>query len=105
MMKHPVDLSIFRQRPTPRLIIGLVVIGVSYIIGWPAVAALAFLAVWFKEPLIAVIGCPTIYVLSHVVFIIGAWIMHAPQHMGILTKYVIQSFIKKYSSNNFYQKS
>jgi len=97
-MEHPVELSIFRRRPTPRLIIGLILIGVSYIIGWPAVAAFGVLAVWYKEPLIAVIGGPVIYGLSHVVFIFGAWLTGVHQHLGTLMKYALQAFIKKYST-------
>jgi hypothetical protein len=100
MMEHPVDLSILRRRPTPRLITGLILIGVSYIIGWPAVATFGVLAVWYKEPLIAVIGGPVIYGLSHVVFILGAWLTGMSQHLGTLIKYALQSFIRKYSSKN-----
>ena len=99
ILENPADLSEFKERPTPRVITGLILMGFSYIIGWPAVAALGVLAVWLKEPLIAIIGCPTIYVLSHVVFIIGALLSRTPHYMGTLTKYAIQRFIKKYSSN------
>jgi hypothetical protein len=56
------------------------------------IAALSVLAIWFKEPLIAVIGCPTTYALSCVVFIVGAWLSRAPHYMGILARYNIQSF-------------
>ena len=97
-MENPVDLSEFKERPTPRVITGLIMMGFSYVIGWPAVAALGVLAIWFKEPLIAIIGGPTIYGLSHVIFIIGAWLARAPHYMGTLTKYAIQRFIIKYSS-------
>jgi hypothetical protein len=95
MLDHPADLSEFKERPTPRLIIGLILMGLSYVIGWPAVAALSVLAVWFKEPLIAIIGCPTTYALSCVVFIVGAWLSRAPHYVGILARYTIQSFLKK----------
>ena len=95
ILANPVDLSEFKERPTPRLITGLILMGFSYIIGWPAVAALGALAVWFNEPLIAIIGCPTTYGLSHVVFIIGAWLARAPHYMGKLARYTIQLFIKK----------
>jgi hypothetical protein len=97
IMENPVDLSEFRQRPTPRLIIGLFLMAFSYVIGWPAVAALGVLAVWYKEPLIAVIGGPAIYTFSYVVFILGAWLARAPHYIGTLIKYAIQRFIIKYS--------
>jgi len=95
ILENPADLSEFRERMTPRLIIGLILMVLSFIIGWPAVAALSVLAIWFKEPLIAVIGCPTTYALSYVVFIIGAWLSRTPHYMGILARYTIQSFLRK----------
>lgn len=95
ILENPADLSEFKERPTPRVITGLILMGFSYVIGWPAVAALGFLAVWLKEPLIAIIGCPTIYGLSHVVFIIGAWLSRAPHYMGTLARYTIQRFLRK----------
>jgi hypothetical protein len=95
IMENPADLSEFKERMTPRLITGLILMALSFIIGWPAMAALSVLAVWFKEPLIAVIGCPTTYALSYVVFIIGAWLSRAPHYMGIMARYTIQSFLRK----------
>lgn len=95
ILENPADLSEFKERMTPRLITGLILMALSFIIGWPAVAALSFLAVWFKEPLIAVIGCPTTYALSYVVFIIGAWLSRAPHYMGIMARYALQSFLRK----------
>jgi len=95
ILENPTDLHEFKEHPTPRLITGLILMGFSYIIGWPAVAALSALAVWFREPMIAIIGCPTTYGLSYVVFIIGAWLARAPHFMGILARYTIQYFLKK----------
>jgi CHASE2 domain-containing sensor protein len=95
IFEHPADLSEFKERPTPRLITGLALMVLSFIMGWPAVAALSVLAVWFKRPLIAVIGCPATYALSYVVFIVGAWLSHAPHYMGVLARYTLQSFLRK----------
>jgi len=101
LMENPADLSEFKQRPTPRLITGLFLMAFSYVIGWPAIAALGVLAVWYKEPLIAVIGGPTIYAISCLVFLFGAWLARAPHYLGTLTKFATQSFIRKYSTKNF----
>ena len=95
ILENPTDLSEFNERPTKRLITGLILMGLSYVIGWPAMAALGVLAVWLKEPLIAIIGCPTTYALSHVVFIIGAWLVRAPHYMGTLARYTIQVLLRK----------
>jgi len=95
MLDNPADLSEFKERMTPRLITGLILMVLSFIMGWPAIAVLSALAVWFKEPLIAVIGCPTTYALSCVVFIVGAWLSRAPHYMGILARYNVQVFFRK----------
>jgi hypothetical protein len=95
ILEHPADLAEFRERPTPRLIAGLILMGLSYLIGWPAVAALVFLAAWMNEPLIAVIGCPATYGFSYVVFIAGAWLARAPHYMGLLTRYALGALFRK----------
>ena len=100
MMENPADLSEFKERPTPRLIAGLILMVLSFLMGWPAIAALSVLAVWWHEPLIFIIGGPTTYALSCVVFIIGAWLARAPHYLNTLTRYTIQSFLKKILQGN-----
>ncbi|MDI6741821.1 MAG: hypothetical protein QMD11_03690 [Smithella sp.] len=95
LMHPPADLSEFKERPTPRLIAGLILMAVSYIMGWPVIAALSVLAVWWTEPLIFVIGGPVAYALSCVVFFIGAWLARAPHYLGVLTRYSLQVVLKK----------
>ncbi|HDQ03267.1 MAG TPA: hypothetical protein ENN23_01635 [Deltaproteobacteria bacterium] len=100
IMQNPEDLSEFKQRPTPRLVTGLFLMAFSYLLAWPAVAALSAIAVWYRQPLIAIIGGPVTYGLSYVVFIIGAWLARAPYYMGKLTRYGVQRFVRKYCSKN-----
>ena len=95
ILENPADLSEFRERPTPRVLAGLILMGFSYLIGWPAVAALIILAAWLNEPLIAVIGCPVTYGFSYVVFIAGAWLARAPHYMGLLARYAIGLIFRK----------
>jgi len=100
LMYPPADLSEFKERPTPRLITGLILMALSFLMGWPAIAALSFLAVWWQEPLIIVIGGPTAYALSCGVFFIGAWMARAPHYLNTLTRYTMQSFLKKMLAEN-----
>jgi hypothetical protein len=95
ILENPADLSAFNERPTPRLIGGLTLMALSFLLGWPAVAALSALAAWYREPLIAVIGGPTIYAFSYLVFIAGAWLAQTPHYTGILTRYALQRFLRK----------
>jgi len=71
------DLSAFRERPSPRAIAGISAIGISYIIGWPAVLLLGVVSVHLGKPMIAVIGGPLTYGLSHLVFILGMYLAGA----------------------------
>jgi len=71
------DLSAFKEKPTFRVLLGVFLIGFSYVIGWPAISALAALAVYFREPLLAVIGGPVMYGLSHLTFMAGMYLSGA----------------------------
>ncbi|MBN1531565.1 MAG: hypothetical protein JXA20_02785 [Spirochaetes bacterium] len=71
------DLSAFREKPGVRVYVGLVVIAISYIIGWPAVALFGVLSVYFSEPRILLVGGPAIYGTSHVVFWVGIYLAGA----------------------------
>jgi peptidoglycan/xylan/chitin deacetylase (PgdA/CDA1 family) len=66
------DLKALRAKPTPRVWIGLGLVGFSYVIGWPAVGLLAGISYHLREPLIIVIGGPVTYGLSHLVFLAGS---------------------------------
>lgn len=71
------DLSMFKEKPTPRVIWGLVIVGISYVVGWPLIAALGIIAAYTGTPLVIVVGGPAAYGLSHLVFILGAWLAGA----------------------------
>ena len=76
-MEDQADLSAFKEKPSPRIIAGLLAIMISYIIGWPAVAALGFLALKLHEPWIVVVGGPLTYGLSHLGFMLGMYLCGA----------------------------
>ena len=71
------DLTAFKQKPSVRILLGVFLIGFSYIIGWPAVGALAGLAIYLEEPLVAIVGGPLTYGLSHLVFLAGMYLAGA----------------------------
>jgi hypothetical protein len=76
-LEEQADLSAFREKPTFTVLAGVFAIGVSYIIGWPAVAALGILSVRLQEPWIALVGAPLTYGLSHLVFLLGMYLSGA----------------------------
>jgi hypothetical protein len=94
------DLTAFMQRPSARILFGVFLIGFSYIIGWPAVGALAGLAIYLQEPLVAIIGGPLMYGISHLVFLAGMYLAGA-KYSGIFlrwaTRIVMEKLIQKYT--------
>ncbi len=68
------DLKAMRAKPTPRIWIGLGLMGFSYIIGWPAVGLLAWISYHLREPMIVVVGGPATYGLSNLVFLAGFYL-------------------------------
>jgi hypothetical protein len=65
----PVDPMLLR-RPPARILVGLLLLGVSYVTGWPAIIALGAIAAWLKIPKIMIAG-PVIYGLSWLIFFLG----------------------------------
>ena len=68
------DLSAFKEKPSLQIIVGLSVMGFSYIIGWPAISALGIVSVYLNKPLLIAIGGPLLYGLSHLVFMLGMYL-------------------------------
>jgi len=71
------DLSAFKEKPTPLIFAGILAIVLSFIIGWPAVAALGYFSVKLNNPWIAAVGGPLTYGLSHLVFLLGMYLSGA----------------------------
>ncbi len=67
-IRDKADLGIFKQRPSTRMFIGLGVLTLSMILGWPAVAALGAIGIYLEKPLIALVGGPVIYGISWVIY-------------------------------------
>ena len=62
------DLEIFKHRPSVRMFIGLGVLTLSMLLGWPAVAVLGAIGIYLEKPLIALVGGPLIYGISWVIY-------------------------------------
>ena len=88
------DLSAFRERPTPRVIMGLSAIGISYIIGWPAVALLGAVSVYLNKPMVVLIGGPVTYGLSHLVFILGVYLAGA-EYSKVFLRWATRAIMEK----------
>jgi hypothetical protein len=88
------DLSAFKEKPSFRVLLGVFLIGFSYVVGWPAISALAALAVYFGEPLLAIVGGPVMYGLSHLVFIAGMALSGA-KYSAIFMRWATRMLVEK----------
>ncbi|WP_310601376.1 hypothetical protein [Desulfobulbus sp.] len=71
------DLSAFGEKPTARVLFGVLLIGLSFLLGWPAVAAMGLLSLHWETPWIVAIGGPLVYGFSHLVFLAGMYLSGA----------------------------
>jgi len=65
------DLSGFDHKLNFKLVFGLFLIAFSFAICWPAISVLGTIAIYFRQPKIAVIGSPLLYGFSHLCYIAG----------------------------------
>lgn len=68
------DLSAFKDKPTPILFTGLFAMAFSYVIGWPVIAGLGYLAIKLDNPWLVAVGGPFAYGMSHLVFLLGMYL-------------------------------
>jgi hypothetical protein len=97
-IEEQANLDCFKEKPTTRMIWGLVIIGISYIIGWPVIGLLGMLGVYWGQPLILAVGGPLAYGLSHLVFIIGAWLAGA-EHAKAFFRWATRLAVIKLTKN------
>jgi len=88
------DFRVYRNRPTPQVMAGLFLILCSYVIGWPAIVVLGWIANQVKEPLWIVVGGPLMYGLSNLMFNIGAYIA-GRKYVTALMKWLIKVTFEK----------
>ena len=65
------DLSVFKEKLTKPVIIGIILFAFSYAIGIPTVVAFGAIAASMNKPLIGIIGGALIYGISTVMFFVG----------------------------------
>jgi len=68
------DLSAFRQKPKAKNLLGIVLMCCSYIIGWPAVGLIGALSIYWRDPLLIIIGAPLFLITAHLVFLLGMYL-------------------------------
>ena len=65
------DLSAFKEKFTMSIVIGIILVALSYAIGLPTVVAFGAIAASMNKPLIGIIGGALIYGISTLMFFMG----------------------------------
>ena len=88
------DLSAFKEKPSLKVITGVLLIIIASLLGWPAVAVLGVIAIKLHEPLIAVVGGPLVYGFSHLVFLLGMYFSGAKYSL-IFARWLLRVIMEK----------
>jgi amino acid transporter len=88
------DLAAIREKPTPSMIVGLILIAFSYVIGLPTVVALGVLAVSMGKPMVGIIGGAVIYTISTIIFILGIK-MAGKKYVQVFFRWVVRVVLEK----------
>ena len=94
------DLSPFKEKPTPRLITGVVLIALSFLFGWPAVGAFGVAAIWLNNPYIVLIGGPLTYGFSWLVWAVGMYLTGRENHEygRVFLRWLVRRMVERYGS-------
>ena len=98
-VKEKADLNAFKQRPSIRVVIGIILMGFSYIIGWPAISALGVIAYKYDSPLLFIAGAPALYGISHIVFFLGLYLAGA-NYTKVFFRWAVRRMIEKYGGDS-----
>jgi len=88
------DLSAIREKPTLSMVVGLILIALSYTIGMPTVLALGVLAVSMGKPLLGVVGGAAIYAISTIMFFIGIK-MAGKKYFHLFSRWLVRVVLEK----------
>jgi hypothetical protein len=88
------DLKEFMGPPTLRIIVGVLAIGFSFLMCWPAITALGGLALYWRRPWLVVIGGPLLYGLSHVCFLTGM-ALSGEKYMRIFLRWLVRVGVER----------
>jgi len=69
--------DVFRRKPSGKLLIGLSMMGMSYVTCWPVITVLGGAAAKYHDPLVFSIGSPIAYAFSHLLFLAGTFVAGA----------------------------
>jgi len=73
-IKEGADLSAFKEKPTAQHFLGILLMCCSYIIGLPAAGLIGALSIYWRKPLLIIIGGPLLLIVAHLAFLAGMYL-------------------------------
>jgi hypothetical protein len=89
------DLSVFKEKPTAKNYLGILLMCISYVIGLPAVGLLGAFSVYYNEPFLILIGGPLLLIASHLVFLAGVYLAGG-KYLMVFLRWVTRTILEKY---------
>ena len=88
------DLSVFKEKLPGTVIIGLVLITISYLLGLPAVFIVGGIAAWLKSQMVGIIGIPLTYGISWLLLMLGIYLA-GPKYGKALSRWATRIILEK----------
>jgi hypothetical protein len=88
------DLSVFKEKPSFAVLVGILLVAFSYLIGLPAVIVMGIVAAWLNNALLAAVVIPLIYGLSWLTFILGMYLA-GPRYGKAIGRWAARVILEK----------
>lgn len=69
-VEEQANLDAFKKRPTFRMVLGMILVGISMLASWPIAGLFSLIALLIGKPLMALVG-PGAYLVSWLVWLAG----------------------------------
>jgi hypothetical protein len=85
-----------QQRRSKRVVVGLLLLGLSYLVCWPAITALAAVAAWLGQPKL-LLGGPVLYGVSWLLFLVALALLGSKSVSGgrALVRKLAERFLRE----------
>jgi hypothetical protein len=89
------DLSVFKEKPNVKTFFGIFLMGISYVMGLPAVGLLGAYSVYHDDLFLILLGGPFLLILSHLVFLAGMYLAGG-RYLMVFLRWVTRIILEKY---------
>ena len=89
------DLKVFKEKPSPKIFLGIFLMVLSYIIGFPMMVLFGALSLYWNEPLLIIIGGPLLFVVAHLIFLGGVYLAGGKYIMPLI-RWATRVTLKKF---------